>query len=340
MDFGTTISRAFNIVLQHRVLWILGFLASLTSGVSSTGNSLNVPGGTFTPANPSGELPPEIQRLIEQLTADPGVGIGALAGLLCAVLLLGLVLWIISIIAQGALIGGVRQIEEASSTSFGQAWSVGVNRFWPLLGLSLILLLPGLALVGLFVLLFGSTLILLIAAATSGDESAAATATGNVIALVCGVGILGCIGLLYTIIASALQTFGERAIVLENKGVVDGIGRGWEVLRSNLGNIILLALLLFVINLIVGFVISIVSGLLFAPTLIAALVGAGSKGGGGSALALSIITLLLVTIIGAIIAALFAAFSSTVWTLAYRQFTGASGVAAAEPASPAPLPTA
>lgn len=340
MDFGATISRAFNIVLKHRALWILGFLASLAGGASSATNSFNAPGGSFTPTGPSGEIPPEVERFFDQITRDPGPIIAGLTGFLCIVLLISLVLWVVSIMAQGGLIGGVRQIEEEGSTTFGQAWSVGVRKFWPLLGLSLLLALPGLLLLALFLLLFGGTLIPIAAAAASGDESASAAAAGGVFVLICGGGALGCVGLIYAIIAAALQTFGERAIVLENKGVLDALSRGWEVFRSNLGNIILLALLMFVISLVVGFVIAIVAGLLFAPTLIATILGASSEGGIGAAtLILGALTFLVVVIIGAIINAIFAAFSSAVWTLAYRQFTGASGVVA-EPTSPAPLPTA
>ncbi|BCX05522.1 MAG: hypothetical protein KatS3mg053_3460 [Candidatus Roseilinea sp.] len=340
MDFGATISRAFNIVLKHRALWILGFLASLAGGASSASNSFNAPGGAFTPTGPSGEISPEVERFFDQLARDPGLIVAGLAGFLCVVLLISLVLWIISIIAQGGLIGGVRQIEEEGATTFGQAWSVGVRKFWPLFGLSLLLALPGLVLLALFLLLFGGTLVPIIAATASGDEAAQAAAAGGVFLLICGGGTLGCIGLIYAIIAAALQTFGERAIVLENKGVIDALSRGWEVFRSNLGNIILLALLMFVISFVVGIIISFISGLLFAPTLISIIFGAGSEGGvGAGTLILGGLTFLVVVIISAIIYALFAAFSSAVWTLAYRQFTGTSGVVA-EPAAPAPLPTA
>ncbi|MCS6848072.1 MAG: hypothetical protein RMN52_10190 [Anaerolineae bacterium] len=338
MDFGATISRAFNIVLKHRALWILGFLASLVGGVGSAGNSFNTSGGAFT--SPSGELSPEAERFFNQLTTDPGLILAGLTGFLCIALLISLVLWVISIMAQGGLIGGVRQIEEEGSTTFGQAWSVGVRKFWPLLGLSLLLALPGLVLLVLFLLLFGGTLFPIFAATVSGDEAAQAAAAGGIFLLICGGGVLGCITLIYAVIAAALQTFGERAIVLENKGVIDALSRGWAVFRSNLGNIILLALLMFVIGVVVNFIVGIIAGLLFAPTLISIIFGAGSEGGvGPSTLILGGLTFLVVVVIGAIISAIFAAFSSAVWTLAYRQFTGTSGIVA-EPVAPAPLPTA
>ncbi|PJF47473.1 MAG: hypothetical protein CUN48_08445 [Candidatus Thermofonsia Clade 3 bacterium] len=340
MDIGATLSRAFNIALKHRALWVLGFLVSLISQVNSAGSALSNSGSSLL-IGPSAEAPPEVERFFNQLARDPGLIVTGLAGFLCLALLISLVLWIISIIAQGGLIGGVQQIEEEGGTTFGQAWSVGVRRFWPLFGLSLLLGLPGLLLLAVFALLLGGMFVPIIAAAVSGDESALSTAAGNAFALICCCGgALGCIGLLYAIIAAALQTFGERAIVLEQKGVMDAIRRGWEVFRSNLGSIILLALLMLVVNILVSVVIAIVGGLLFAPTLVAAILSAGNEGGmSNSSLVLVGLNSVLVVIVAAIINAIFAAFSSAVWTLAYRQFTGAGGLIA-EPQSPAPLPTA
>lgn len=339
MDFGATLSRAFNIALKHRVLWVLGFLASLTSGVNGAGNALSNLSGLFTPGS-SGEALPEVERFFGPIIREPGPIVGALCGLVCVVLLVSLALWVISIIAQGGLIGGVQQIEEEGNTTFGRAWSAGARNFWRLFGLSLLLALPVLLLLIIFVALFGVTLAPIVTALARGDESASSTAAGSAFALICCGGALGCIGLLYAIIAAALRTFGERAIVLEQKGVIDAVSRGWEVFRSNLGNIILLALLMLVVNIVVGFAIAIVSGLLFAPTLITAILSAGNEGGiGAGLLALRGLTLVLVAIVAAIINAIFAAFSSAVWTLAYRQFTGAGGVAA-EPTPPALLPTA
>jgi len=340
MDFGATISRAFNIVLQHRTLWILGFLASLVGGAGSSTNALNAPGGAFTSTEPGEALPPEMEDFFEQLAGNPGLILAGLAGFACVLLLVGIALWVISIIAHGGLIGGVQQIEEAGSTSFGQAWSVGVHKFWPLLGLSLLLALPWVVLLALFLLLFGGLILPFIMASTAGGEEALAGFTGGLVLLLCGGGFLACIGLIYSIFAAGLQTFGERAIVLENSGVVDALRRGWQVIRGNLGNIILLALLMLVISIVVGFVIAIVASLLFAPTLAAVFVGLGSEGSiGAGAVVLGALSLLAVVVVSAIISAFFTAFASAVWTLAYRQFTSADGMVT-QPAAPAPLPTA
>lgn len=339
MDLGTTISRAFNIVLKNRVLWVLGFLAALASGTGSAAN-FNFPGGSFTPTGPAGQVSPEMERFFETLANNAGLIAAGVAGFACVVFVISIVLWVVSIIASGGLIGGVQQIEDEGSTTFGRAWRTGARKFWPLLGLILLLALPGILLAILFVLLFGGSLIPIIAGASMGDEQGGAGIAGGLVLLVCGGGVLACIGFIYAILAAALQTFGERAIVLDNLGVMDALRKGWQVFRSNLGNIILLALIMFVISLVVGFVVAFFAGLLFAPTLFSIFVGASSESGiGTGTIILGVVTFIVVVILSAIINALFTAFYSTVWTLAYRQFTGQDLSASSAGMPPAPLPT-
>lgn len=342
MDIGTTLSRAFKIVLKHRALWLLGFLASLAGSIGNAFN-FNPPSSSFSPAGPGDSLSPELERFFDQLSQNAGVIFAGLAGLLCVTLVISIVLWLVSIIASGGLVGGVQQIEETGTTTFGSAWSVGISKFWPLLGLNVLLALPGIALLALFLVLlvlvlFGNSLALSDAAAT-GDERAAVASLGGALLLICGGGVLACIGLIYLLLASALQVFGERAIVIENLGVFDALRKGWEVFRNNLGNIILIALLMFVISIVVGFVTAIVAGLLFAPVLAGILLSVSSEGSVGTAtIVLGVLTFTVVIIISAIIAALFTVFYSTTWTLAYRQFTGRGLSPVAT--TPAPLPTA
>jgi hypothetical protein len=339
MDLGTTISRAFNIVLKHRVLWLLGFLASLATGTGSAFN-FNSPGGSFTPTGSAGEPSPEMERFFETLANNAGLIAAGIAGFACVVFIISIALWVVSIIASGGLIGGVQQIEDEGGTAFGRAWGAGARKFWSLLGLTLLLALPGILLAILFVLLFGGSLIPIIAGASMGEDQAGAGIAGGLFLLLCGGGVLACIGVIYGILAAALQTFGERAIVLDNLGVMDALRKGWAVFRSNLGNIILLALIMLVISLVVGFVATLVAGLLFAPTLVSIFIGASRESGiGAGTIILGTVTFIVVVIISAIINALFTAFYSTVWTLAYRQFTGQSLSAPSADIPPAPLPT-
>jgi hypothetical protein len=65
---------------------------------------------------------------------------------------------------------------------------------------------------------------------------------------------------LLAIVISFLSPQAERAIVIENEGVIGGIRRGWGVLTTNLGPILIVWLILVVI--------SVVAGILFALPLL------------------------------------------------------------------------
>src|SRR5690606_6352086 len=50
--------------------------------------------------------------------------------------------------------------------------------------------------------------------------------------------------------------FAQIAAVVENLGVVDAVRRAWEIIRANLGSIIVLGLILIVASGIIGFVLA------------------------------------------------------------------------------------
>jgi hypothetical protein len=329
MDIGATISRAVNIVFKHRVLWVLGFLAALAGGGSGGGTNFTLPspgtGGFPIPGGPSA---------LENFNAN--AVLAGLAGLGCVLLLIGIVLWVVGLIARGGLIGAVQQIETAGNTSFGTAWRVGASKFWPILGLNVLLILPIALIVILAVVLFGGAIAAIIVGASQADDGGAGIA-GGVFGLLCFGGVLACVGVIVGIVIMALQTFGERAIVLENRGVLESFGRSWEIVRANLGNVILLAVLMFIISLVVGLIVGVISAALFLPVVLTAIGEAGGQGVGTGTIALGALSFLAVVIVSAIVGAIFIAFNSTTWTLAYRQFSGMGSASAAAPA--APLPT-
>ena len=353
MDFGATISRALNIVLKHRALWVLGFLAALAGGGGGSAN-LNLPSGRSfgSPTSASGgQVPPEIQRFFDLFQQNQGAIIAGVLGLFCVLFAISIVLWLVSIVAQGGLIGGVEQIERDGATTFGQAWRVGTSKFAPLLGLNILIGIPTFVIIVLAIVLVGGALIPLIPLITAGASGQNSdTVTTGLASAGIGVACIGsallCVGAIYGLLAQAISTFGGRAIVLDNMGVVDSIRKGWEVFRANLGNIILLAIVMLVISSVIGLIVGLVSAAVFVPVLLTGVIGAVSDTGGfnigAGTIVLAAIAFVAVAIIAAVIGALFKAFNSTAWTLAYRQFTGNRLLSTGSNTPPptAPLPTA
>lgn len=333
MDFGAVISRALRVTWDHKVLWILGFLAAL--GAGGAGNVAQSPQATFNLNN--GDMPPWMRDFVR----DPSAILAGASVFACVIAILSVVLIVVGIIARGGLIAGVQQIETEGNTTFGRAWSVGAARFWRLLGLNILLAIPIILIVIILIATTGGAVLAAIAsgAGTRGDGDNRALLSllgGGLIVLCC----LVCILVLYGIVAMAIQTFGERAIVLENVGVTESIGRAWALFRANLGNIILVALIMWVISIAFAIIVgAIVAAVLFAMVFPAindmSQFGTLSPG----ATVAAVLGVILATVIGAIINTLYVTFNSTTWTLAYRQFTGA-GPRLTTPASQPPLPAA
>lgn len=292
MDYGKTFSRAANLVWENKFLILLGVLASLASSGSGAGGN-GGGGGTGQPF-PNGGQPPQIDAEVA------GIAVGVIIALVCVALVVGLILWAIATIARGGLISGADTIESGGKSSFGQAWGAAWQKAGTLLGIGFLPAIPGLILfvVGLLAL---------------GAYGGLSSLFGESFALPAGISglttiiiLIACIMLPIALVLSILRTFAERAAMLENLGVMDAYRRGTQVLRANLGEAILLFLLQIALAVGLGIV-------LFVPGIFMALC--------------CFLWPLLLLIQGAI-----TAFVSTLWTLAWRQWTDKAAPAKVVPA--------
>src|SRR5690606_17916371 len=117
-------------------------------------------------------------------------------------------------------------------------------------------------------------LAILIASVASAGIAAAGEpgALGGIvlIAITC-LCLLGCLALLWQIFLAFLHPLAQRSVVLEERGVIDAIRRGWQILSRRPGDMLVLVLLLFILGLVFGALVSVIVvplGLLLAvPTI-------------------------------------------------------------------------
>ncbi|MCA9985980.1 MAG: hypothetical protein KDE59_16855 [Anaerolineales bacterium] len=226
-----------------------------------------------------------------------GIAAGVIVALICVVLVVGLILWAVATIARGGLISGADTIESGGKSSFGQAWGAAWQKAGTLLGIGFLPAIPGLILLVLGVMALG---------AYGGLASLFGESFALPAGLTTGVVLVACIMLPIALVLSILRTFAERAALLENLGVMDSYRRGTEVLRANLGEAILLFLLQIALAVGLGII-------LFVPSIFMAFC--------------CFLWPVLLLIQGAI-----TAFVSTLWTLAWRQWTGKAAPAKVVPA--------
>jgi len=199
-------------------------------------------------------MPQQYPQFIRPFENMPQWQVALLIGLVILVILVLVVLAIfLSTIGRVGLIRGTQQVEgEAASVTFGELFSGSMPYFWRVFGLGL--------LVGLLVLVVGA---LIAVFAVAG------------VAVTLGLGLLCLIPLLCVLVPviwfiSVIVEQASIAIVLENLGIMNGLRRGWEVVRANLGTVIIMALILVLgVGTIGGIIISLPILLVVVPAVIA-----------------------------------------------------------------------
>ncbi|MEW6085572.1 MAG: hypothetical protein AB1607_13355 [Chloroflexota bacterium] len=315
-NFGEVITRAWQIIWKHKVLWVFGILASCGRG-GGGGNGGGGNSGYDVSSGQPPDLPPQVLRWMQTIEQNLTTIVIVLLAVVC-------IIWIVSIflgvIGKVGLIRGTAQVEGgAESLVFGELFSGSVPYFWRMFGLSLILSLP------VFIIAVAIAVVLAGGLVASGGEEGAMFAMMGMIPV-----LLGCLCLLVPVMFVLGMIFrqAENAVVLEDMSIIPAITRGWEVVKANLGPIILMAIILFVIGLVVEFLIAIPALAIFAPAVIAFIAGNGQT-------AISWILLgaglCLFIPIALVVQGIIIAYTESAWTLTYMRLT--------KPQSNAPMVT-
>lgn len=296
MNYGELLSRAWNIIWENKFLILLGVLVVLggagNGGASSSGNfNFDQQDRDFhMPQPPDLEDLPELPELRRGLRSVP-LGIPVAVGLLIItlIILIGVPLWVLSTISRGGLIAGVNAIDAGGTSSFAQAFRAGWQKGWRLLGIGILPAIPGFILLTLGLVtagLFGGLTRL-----TEGQLPI--PPVSGAVAIIAA---LACLLVPIALILSLLRAFANRACMLEDVGVFAAYKRGLSILLGNFGP----ALLLFLIQIVVSIGIGVV---MILPSIVMTLC--------------CLLWPILILIQGGI-----TAYFSTIWTLAWRQWTG------------------
>lgn len=308
MDYLGTIRRGLEHTWKNKFLWVLGFLAALGSSSSFSNSNYSFNSG-------------DTSALASWLTPERAAALTAgLLAFSCIAVIVGIILWLVSLSARGGLIAAVAQLETGrGKPTFGSAFRFGWRRVWRLVGMTILLfIIP----VILFVVMGAAFLVpvagMAVAAGGAEDPSGLLAGMGGMAVLFCCVlFVLG----LFTFVLSLIYPFAFRGIILRDLGVTDSIRHGWEVLRSNLGNIILLGLAFLLIGiaiLILGAAILVPVGLAVGvPLAMLAQTDATFLQG-----LLAVLGILIGLLIFAAISAITTSWQSSTFTIAYLEWTG------------------
>lgn len=329
MDFGNLMRRGWNLTWQNKWMYILGFLAALGGGVGS-GSNFNFSGNQTFDAQTAEEM----EAVMAQM-ADFWANYGwlVISGI-CALFVLGIIFWLLSLIGRAGLIHAAAELDAKQPTSLREAWSVGVSKLGRMVALYLLFALPFIIFAVLAAVVVALYFVPIFSAAVAGQAPPSDFGMSFAvipILLGCLACVLGILGLIITFV----QPFSVRGLVLRNLGVTESIGHGWRVLRENLGNILILALIFLVIGIVVGFIGIFVAGLFAAPFIVPLILGFVRDTGLTTLnIVLAVLGALVFILVTAAISSILVAYQSTTFTLAYQEFTG-MGTAEKQPE---PLP--
>ncbi len=313
MDFGEILTKAWKIVWKFKVLWIFGVLASFGQGGGGGGGG---GGGSNNSGSGSSDfnfdfnnLPPEVQQSMDKFTQFmSNIEWWMIALFILGIVLLTVIVTVISIVGKNGLIIGAKQADEgAQKLTFGELFSSAMKYFWRVLGFSL---LTGLAM--FVVILILMLPVIYLGRCYPGRRHALPDS-------------LMCVIIPAFMVIGAVLEQGIIAIVVEDCGIIEGLKRGWMVVKSNFWNIVLMAILLGLITGIIGFIISLPILLAFLPMIVPVMQSVTSGGFDFAAfqapLMLSIGLCCLIYPFILVANGILVAYGQSAWTLTYLRLT-------------------
>lgn len=235
---GDMIWRAWQLTLDHRRLWLLGFFAAISLGGAG------------------------LSSILLQFVSWAFVGSVSLTAFQIVMGIaypLGMLLfWIIG---TGAAIGIIYEIAAAVRQPAEPPLTIREliqksRTFFPKVVLMIALVWSP------YMVLMSITYAIMVPTLTSMTADAQAGVMPNLGAFG-ATWLLGCCTSLLSVLLAAVDVIAQRSLILENLGILSSIQRAWQVIRQNLGTLIALGLVIAVL----GFVVGLVTQLVTLPML-------------------------------------------------------------------------
>ncbi|MEJ5226144.1 MAG: hypothetical protein WHV44_16910, partial [Anaerolineales bacterium] len=252
----------------------------------------------------NGDVPPQMRefvRAMEQFGIWLENNLWVIAVVVFLVCILWLVMIFLSTIGQIGVIKGAQMADDGAETlGFGEVWRASVPYFWRVLGLSL-----GFGLLVFLLVLLLLLPVIVLSIVTMG------------IGLLCLLPFL-CVFVPLMWVLGVIINQSTVAIVVEDRGILDAVQRSWAVVRANIGQYILMALILFIGGGIVGLVIAIPVFIIVVPAILSLAISEGQNFTGLMIAGLCFVLYLPVAII---LQGVLATYINTAWTLTFRRLT-------------------
>jgi hypothetical protein len=354
MDPVKILKRAWHILWSYRALWVFGLILAM-AGAGSSGSNGSNSGSRYEANSQSSQqqpLPEDMGEAFKQATQEMGkafneglnavgiprgdvntlIGIAIVFIIFC--MILGLVITVARYVAETAVIRMVDEYENTGTKmSIREGFRIGWSRTsWRLFLINLLVNLP--LILGMILLLAGVGMAIF-QSMTRGFQTPTAFV---IVALVAVMFLVIFVVAIITIFLGLLRHFFWRACALENLTVRESLSRGFQMARENWKNIGIMWLVMIGLG-IVWMIVSVIAFVLTIPVVAVTAVAGALVAVIPALLAGGLTSLFLNGWLPWIVGALFAlplfftvafspwlllqgwqtVFTSTVWTLVYRE---------------------
>jgi hypothetical protein len=357
IDFGKILKRAWQILWSYRVLWIFGLLLAITAGRGGGGSSgpqIQFSGRDWSNARPwppLEEFSDWAQQNLIPLFEHPEQYIGTYiwigVGFLLFILIVSAIMALIRYPSETAVLRMVDDHEQTGQkVSFRQGWRLGWSRrAFRLWVIDLVINLPVLLLVAVIV---GVGFAIYFAVeGSSRSPSLGAGEAGSVVGVVAAIGFFF-VFLFFFVIGMAflglLRQFFARKAALEGASMGESFRQGWQMFRHNWKSGLLMWLVMLGVGIgvgILGFILFFLLIPVYLILLIPAILTAALPVLIGFGIAALFAPAPLAWVIGILLglplfftvlflpliafSGLYQVYSSSVWTLAYREMKALNG---------------
>lgn len=299
MDYLALFKRAWHITIKYKFLWLFGLFLGVFQ--ISSGMNFNFSGYNFEKELSIGYR--DFQNFFTE-------NITWIAILSLALLFFILILIFLKIISEGSLIASVNQIEEKEKINFIKAVRLGLQYFWKIFAIKLLI---GILIAAVFIILVTPTIALFLL---------------NMPLRGFALLFLDLVILIPLLIAIFfIKIFSCRFAIIKNQSIFQSIKSGLSLLKENISPSIIIALILFGINVAIALALTFLSIFLIfifgVPALFSFIAGISLKSTLTSLAGIPLLGLTITTLstLLFLINAIFNAYSSILWTLVFRNLT-------------------
>jgi hypothetical protein len=320
MNHWNLFKESWRIFWRNPALWVFGLLAALSGGFNLRYN-FNFNFNTNTNLDPEllrrfgsygqqmPEMPFEFRALLNQIFSSQAIGTIIVIGIVWAILA-----FLLATYADGALMGMVNAIGGGQKASVGFGFRTGAKRFLHLLAVRFVLVLPTLLLAIITAIVMSQIVF------GPREDFGPEQFFNRTFSAVSG---LGALGFVVGLLMMAIGISAERAVVLDEAPIWPSIVKGWKFLWGKFGDYFTIVLLLIGVAILAG----IIFACILTPILCGTMgMGAISAFGDNDMSIFTRImvftgpTILVAVLLGLLFGTLANVFTSSVWTLAYREW--------------------